>query len=592
MTSNVTLQRVQCLSALVAATTLLAACGGGSSATPPPPPPPAATLSLTGTAATGAAIASATVTAKCNGGTGAATTAANGTYSIALTAGTLPCVIKVATTAGDLYSVATGTGTTATANITPFTQLIVANLTGKDPAAYFTDFGAADITAMTSAVVTTAQVAVVTVLKNNGIDTSALPTSLVAGSLVAASGSTAGNAYDVALDALKAKLTSSATTLAQLTNMVLQTATSTAPSATPSVALDVALQPGAATCAALRSGTYRVIEPQIENPRNSGSSSTGKVIVNATASATTFVVTDPARTSPTTFTVVSGAPCRFANAAGDEGVVSQAGVIAYRNVSPATAGVAFPEQSIALAELAGDWNFVSYDRGNLTDPLGPRATSGTVSSGGVLTTTNYCADAKTCVATGLPTVPLTVNVAGGFNVNFSTNEYSRMFAFRAGGGEIMLVGASADGTFAFGTRRRTNGLPVVGASSAGWNVGTNNVLVGTAYGPRGLAITESSNTVTSVDTVNGSFTRDNIINVVSRVTRPETIFANAVAGNARQGYRWRQPATGVLNSAGATTNVSEFVDLPLRGMGLFAQVFPTANLAASSFNLTVTRPAP
>ena len=586
----VTLQRLQCLSALVAATTLLAACGGGSSAPPPPPPPPAATLSLTGTAATGAAIAGATVTAKCNGGTGTATTAANGTYSIALTAGALPCVLKVATTAGDLYSVATGTGTTATANITPFTQLIVANLTGKDPAAYFTDFGAADITALTSAVVTTAQVAVVTVLKNNGIDTSTLPTSLVAGSLVAASGSTAGNAYDVALDALKAKLTSSATTLAQLTTTVLQTATTAVPSGTPSVALDVALQPAAATCAALRSGIYRFVEPQIESPPNSGSSSTGTVTINATASATTVVVTEP-NTSTNTLTAVSGAPCRFADAAGGAAVVSQAGVIAFRNAD-GSAGVVFPEQSIALVDLAGDWNFVSYDRSNLTDPLGPRATSGTVSSGGVLTVTNYCADAKTCVTTGLPTWPLTVNVAGGFNINFSTTEFSRMFAFRAGGGEIMLVGVSADGTFAFGTRRRTNGLPAVGAAFTGWNVGVNNVLVGTTYGPRGLAITESSNIVTSVDTVNGSFTRDNVTNVVGPVTRPETIFANAVAGNARQGYRWRQPATGVLNSAGATVNVPEFIDLPLRGMGMNASVFPNANLTASSFNISVTSPAP
>ena len=588
-----TLSRVRQLSALVAATTLLAACGGSSAPTPPPPPPPpppAASLTLQGTAATGAAIAGATVTAKCNGGTGTATTAANGTYSIALTAGTLPCVLKVTMASGDLYSLATGTGTTVTANLTPFTQLIVADLTGKDPAAYFTGFGAADITALTASAVTAAQTAIVTVLKNNGIDTSTLPTSLVAGSLVAANGSTTGNAYDVALDALKAKLTSSGTTLTQLTNTVVQTATNTAPSGTPSVALDVALQPAAATCAALRSGTYRVIEPQIENPANSGSSSTGKVTINATSSATTVVVTE-SDTSTSTLTAVSGAPCRFANAAGDVAVVSQAGVIAFRNAD-GSAGVVFPEQSIALADLAGDWNFLFYDRANLTDPLGPKALSATVSSAGVFAVTNLCDDAKTCVTTGLPTVSVTVNVAGGFDFNLSTTEHSRLFAFRAGGGEIMMVGTGADGTFAFGTRRRTNGLPAVAAAFAGWNVGINNVLVGTTYGPRGLAINESSNTVTSVDTVNDFFIRSNVTNTVGPITRPETIYANAVAGTARQGYRWRQPATGVLNSAGATVNVSEFVDLPLRGMGMNVSVFPTANVAASSFNLSVTKPAP
>ena len=129
----------------------LAACGGGGGgggaggqATP------SAALTLGGTAATGAAIAGATVQAKCVGGTGTATTAADGTFLVTLAAGNLPCVLKVSAPDGDLDSIAAGAGATAKANITPLTQLIVANLAGKDPANYFLTFNATDVNAITT----------------------------------------------------------------------------------------------------------------------------------------------------------------------------------------------------------------------------------------------------------------------------------------------------------------------------------------------------------------------------------------------------------------------------------------------------------
>ena len=588
----VTLQRLQCLSALVAATTLLAACGGGSSAPtppPPPPPPPAATLSLTGTAATGAAIAGATVTAKCNGGTGTATTAAKGTYSIALTAGTLPCVLKVTRTAGDLYSVATGTGATATANITPFTQMIVANQTGKDPAAYFTDFGAADITALTSSSVSTAQAAVVAVLKNNGIDTASLPVDLIAGALVAATGSTAGNAYDLALDALNAKLTSSGTTLEQLTAVVVQTSTSiatAAPSGTPSVALDVALQPQAATCAALRSGTYRVIVPEVAAAGTYGNASTEKVTINATAPSIIYATGEVSTLTPT-----AGSPCRFSSSGGGDIVVSQSGVFGVYT-GDGFFGVGFPEQAIALADLAGNWNFAGYNRDLQSDPLGPTTLTGSMSSAGVLTIASFCWDAKTCETTGLPTPVLTVNAAGGYDFTITATEKQRLFAFRTGGGELMLALVGEGGTLSFATRRRTLTLPTVGTVNLFWNVDVVNQLSGTAYLQKGVAITNGSNTITSIDAVNDRFTRDNVTNFATTppTTRPETIYSNAVAGTARQGYRWRAPQTGVVNSAGATVNVPEFIQLPLRGTGLTIALLPGANPAASRLGMSVGKP--
>ncbi len=586
MTSPAVLHRLQYLSALVAGAALTTGCSdGGSSSTPPPPPPPAASLTLQGTAATGAAIAGAAVTAKCNGGTGSATTAANGSYSIALTAGVLPCALKVAASSGDLYSAVAGSGATATANLTPITQLIVASLAGKDPADYFTGFAAPDITALTSTALDSAQGKIVAVLKSNGVDASALG-NLVTGNLTAASGSTAGNAYDQLLDALKVKLSSASVTLPQLTATVLQTTPTAAPSGTASVAADVALQAQATTCAALRSGTYRLVVPTVGADGSFGAESTEKLTINATVPAITVAAGETITLSP-----LAGSPCRFSTSGGGDIVVSGSGVFAMRT-GDGYFGVGFPEQAFALADLAGDWNFLGYDRSTQTDPLAPQSLTVTISSAGVVAFTSLCENAKTCSTTGLPSPPLTINATGGFDINFSATEKSRLFAFRAGGGEMMLVGVGQDGTWSFGTRRRTNPQPTVGATNLSWSVNAGNALAGSIYTQIGQPTTESSNTITGVDTVNDAYTRNNVTNFnsVPVITRPETIFNNAVAGTARQGYRWRRPDTGVTNSAGATVNVSEFVALPLRGIGINAVALPNPNPAASQFVLSVAKP--
>ena len=85
---------------------------------------------LSGTAATGLALASAQVDIKCATGTGSATTNASGAYTASISGAVLPCIIRVTGAAGGaaivLHSVAeAGTTadsvTTATANVTPLT---------------------------------------------------------------------------------------------------------------------------------------------------------------------------------------------------------------------------------------------------------------------------------------------------------------------------------------------------------------------------------------------------------------------------------------------------------------------------------------
>ena len=122
-----------CSLAMCGAAAALVGCGGGGSA--PATGTTSTPLTLTGTAATGAALAGRPVDAKCATGTGTATSATAGTYTISVTDGVLPCALRITAADGTvLYSVASGAGSSAVANINPVTHLVVAALTGADPA--------------------------------------------------------------------------------------------------------------------------------------------------------------------------------------------------------------------------------------------------------------------------------------------------------------------------------------------------------------------------------------------------------------------------------------------------------------------------
>ena len=135
-------RRVALVAALVALATGLAACGsGGDDAGTDAAPAPTATLTLTGRAATGAPIAGGPVDVRCASGSGSAVTGADGSYTVTIPAGALPCVARVTPATGPaLHSLARGSAASATAQITPATQLVVAQLAAADPATWFKIF--------------------------------------------------------------------------------------------------------------------------------------------------------------------------------------------------------------------------------------------------------------------------------------------------------------------------------------------------------------------------------------------------------------------------------------------------------------------
>lgn len=174
---------------------VVAACAGGGGST--------GNLTVQGVAATGAAMAKASVSLKCaDGGTGSTVTDVNGNYAVRFN-GQLPCIIEA--TASDksviYHSVATGSGNTATANITPLTEALVTQIS-SDPGTYFTSFDSTAAKKLTSSVLSDSQNKVLQNLKDNGAADADLPTDIIGSKLVAGA---ADNTYDKLLDTIGSK---------------------------------------------------------------------------------------------------------------------------------------------------------------------------------------------------------------------------------------------------------------------------------------------------------------------------------------------------------------------------------------------------
>ncbi|MGK5038369.1 PKD domain-containing protein [Janthinobacterium sp. LB3P118] len=226
--------------AIVLGSCMLVACGGGGSGSSPAPVAPA-DLTVNGTAATGKAIAGAMITAKCQTGTGNATTQADGSYSLAAAGGKLPCLLQITdpVDSSKLHTLVLGSGSAATANITPLTEMLTARVLGNEPAVFFAAFDAAIANSkITPTAVRAAQADVGTVL-NGVVDTSPLADFLSTPLKAATQNNPAGgDAQDRLLDALRVKINA-----AQLTQVVTALAKISNTDAIKQVIADIAAVP-------------------------------------------------------------------------------------------------------------------------------------------------------------------------------------------------------------------------------------------------------------------------------------------------------------------------------------------------------------
>lgn len=164
---------------------VLAACGGTST-------------SLSGTAATGAPVVGGTVNVKCAGGPAQSTTTADaGTWQVSMAGQTLPCKVKVS--GGNLapgqafHSLAVDLGTV---NITPVTDLVVANLATRAPGTWFDDDSPAEFQKISKTSVDAALVKVREALPTLGTLATVNP-------LTASFKAEKGDALDNVLEAIK-----------------------------------------------------------------------------------------------------------------------------------------------------------------------------------------------------------------------------------------------------------------------------------------------------------------------------------------------------------------------------------------------------
>ena len=191
----------------------LAACGGGGASGGGTTP---TVTSLSGTAAVGFAVVNGTVNIKCANSTAIApsTTSAAGAIQVNLTGQTLPCALQVTggtingvANTNNYHSVATSAGNV---NVTPLTDLLVANLTGTaTPTTWFAGLTTAQLAAITAGQVTTAATNVKTAL---GLTTQLAGIDLITTAFTP----TRNNVMDNTLEALQAAITNNATPYATL----------------------------------------------------------------------------------------------------------------------------------------------------------------------------------------------------------------------------------------------------------------------------------------------------------------------------------------------------------------------------------------
>lgn len=606
------------LAAITAA--MLAACGGGGDDAPAAGGGSnngggtnngggqSAALSVAGVAAKGAALAGATVNATCATGTGTATTGVDGSYTITITDGALPCVLEATDGTTTLHSVATGSGASATANITPITELVVAQITGQDPAAFFAA-AAGSITTLTGTVttdaVTSAATAVVQTLTAAGVDASTIGNP-VTGAITAGS----GTGYDGVLDTIGATLQATGTTLVDLAAAVATTspaAIASAPTTTSgSEAATNSLLPAplllkakASSCDALRATDYQllVVKPSAATGATSPLTVTGAATVDLTDPAAPKLAYDDG--SSEALVPVAGERCHFTLAGNDGGtadvMVAPSGVVMARSSATWTSGetvrdpnfrlvIGLPKQTLAVADLAGQWNAIGWQSNGagafeVDSVIVNTAADGKVSfnctDGSPTTAESACAPEG-------PYTGFSANADGGFDFTMNAADgttTARAWAFRAGNGQTLVALLHADGSLHLLTPYRTLTQPAVGDAHKAWNIQLNAQMVSAD------ALAYNSFAITGVDTAAGTFTRT-AAPVATGVTTPQTLKLNT----ARNGWVYRAGGSATA-SDGSTTTIREMYSLKL-GVGISAYWLPASNQAGTNarFGLSVAQP--
>lgn len=543
--------------AALASSILLAACGGGGGDNSSPAQP-AASLKLTGVAATGRAIANAPVQVKCSSGSGTATTQANGAYAIEIAGGSLPCVLAVTPAGGGaLHSAIDGSGAgDVTVNITPLTELVVARAASGAPADLFATFAAAAQAKIGTAALDAAVISVAAALQG-AVDLSGV--NPIKDTLVAANGSTPGNGLDQLLDTLQARLAAANLTLTELSTAVTSGGSALAP-------LQNALR-----CPALTSGRYVSL--------SMAGNEDGPLFYEFDAATLTATLDGE------DITLTDLGDCRYSvvNDNSHESLVSKSGikVTASTRTDPSSPffgktdlSLDVPLQTIPLADLVGEWNALEYFRDpvNGQTTFAPLRATWTIDAAGNVT---FCGadDAPGDCSASNPDEAMRPNPAGGFDIGDEDpiEGPSRVFAFRSAGGQLsMFLMYSTGRGLVVLTKPAPLALPAVGtvARYRDFNYSVDGYLTA----PQADVAT----TVTAVDAAAGSYQRRRASD--GRIDR-------FTINSPLPGLRTRAANDCTLDSASVSCAAIVTMPLPGLGIGVYASSGPQ-----NFFGVTVERP--
>ena len=535
----------------------LAACGGsGGDAPVAPLTPPAATpMQVSGTVASSSALAGATVAVTCARGSGSTTADSSGMFVKKFDDANLPCVVTATSADGAtvLHSIAPGTAAADTAvEVTPLTELLVAQLAGASPSTYAASFGASSVVSATS--LQQAQAALLLSLTKANVDVSGV-TNVVSDPLQPGSGS----GYDAALQHLSASLGDAGTTLGQLTTAVATSAGAGASTGQASVGTLLAV--ANADCPSLKSGKHRSID--------FGDRSDNIVTIDAVALTAVIngVTQHLTQIEPCLYSIDDPYDTQLAIAKSGMGVWRQGG----NGIDP-DVGMTMPEQTLDMAALAGTFNRVTWagtaiDSGDFG--------SETFGANGKHIAAQQCPGGYgSCVAATDLHAHLQVDAAGGFDYYDETDAQpsvdARVFAYRDGSGHTWSI-ATTDQAVLVMAPQAALALPTVGSTGAYWEVDTTPTSVS--------AFTADTNTALAVDAATSTETRQ-----FGSDGHTDTLTFN----DPSAGLRHR-----VVNACqqvdGSARSCNALVQLPMTGSGINASV--SADPAKHVIYLSVTKPS-
>jgi hypothetical protein len=314
----------------------------------------------------------------------------------------------------------------------------------------------------------------------------------------------------------------------------------------------------ATTCAALRSGTYRMVQPRLGQ---------APLILTLSMNASNLSWTN-SQGDADTWVPHATESCHFTDGASHKNdiVISQAGVITARVFESSTntyqLTMGFPEQSHTLAELAGDWNLIGLELNSTSTGYNGVTGTYTADANGVANNVSWCENEATrgvggadCQSVTSGVLAVSVNTSGGFDIGTTGG---RMFVYRSGTG-VMAMKVDQDGSFQVRTPVRTLSA-TVGRTNAQWNLWNTSDMTS----PSAIGLSSFLNT--AYNSATGALTR-----VSNDDGHVEVLMMN----NPRAGFIHRDGIAAAPTSSGGTVAVREFTNLNLRDtMGISALWMP------------------